>query len=423
MYSLRLSPEQLEIRDMLREFVAAEILPVTRHPDYLEQEDRRVPAALLEQLSKLGLRALCLSEEAGGSAGDTLTACIALEELAVGDADLAAVVAQTLALAPALFDKAMSAEQRSRFLPAFLDDSRYHLALAAREASEDRDFEWRYYRPFDRVARYATTARRDRSGDWIVNGAKTLVLNAPLARLFAVQVATDRDGVTTLLVPRDAPGLTVKEHVRSASGTAEDGEPLCAWYHGARGDVIFDNTRVPAANLVGEEGASPLQKEAAWLGRGLPFAEAIALGVGRAAYESAVDYAKIRVQGGKPIIEHQSIGTLLANVAIKLEAARSVVWQAAWAADHPEAVAERSLSPLPLQTMARVFASETVYQAVREAAEVFGGMGVMRDMPIQTNDRDALMLLYGDPSNSVAKLRIAEALAGYERRSRGWLSR
>jgi alkylation response protein AidB-like acyl-CoA dehydrogenase len=361
------------------------------------------------------LRALCLSEEAGGSGGDTLTACIALEELAVGDADLAAIVAQTLSLAPALFEKAMSAEQRSRFLPAFLDDSHYHLALAAREPNEDRDFEWRYQRPFERVPHYATTAVRDRNGDWIVNGVKSLVLNAPLARLFAVQVATDR-GPSTLVVPRDAPGVTVKEHIRSASGSAADGEPLCAWYHGPRGDVIFENCRVPAANLVGGEGASLLEQNASWLGRGLPFADAIGLGVGRAAYESAVAYAKIRVQGGKPIIEHQSIGTLLANVAIKLEAVHSVVWQAAWAADHPEAVAERSLSALPLPTMARIFASETIYQAVREAAEVFGGMGVMRDMPIQTNDRDALMLLYGDPSNSVAKLRIAEAVAGYERR-------
>jgi alkylation response protein AidB-like acyl-CoA dehydrogenase len=416
MYSLQLSAEQLEIRDMLRDFVTREICPVTRHPDYLEHEDRRLPDALLEQVSKLGLRTLCLSESAGGSGADTLTACMALEELAAGDVDLAAIVARTLTLAPALFERAMTAEQRQRFLPDFLADDRYHLAFAAREPDDDRDFEWRYYRPFDHVPNYATTAVRDRRGDWIINGAKSLVLNAPLARLFAVQVATEPNRIATLLVPRGAPGLTVREHVRSQSGAGPDGEPLCAWYHGPRGDLTFSECRIPAANLLGREGASPFQENAGSLERGLPLADAIALGVGRAAYESAVDYAKVRVQGGKPIIEHQAIGTLLANVAIKLEAVRNMVWQAAWAADHPEAVADRSLSALPLRTMARVFASETIYQAVREAAEVFGGMGVMRDMPIQNNDRDALMLLYGDPSNSISKLRIAEALAGYERR-------
>jgi short-chain 2-methylacyl-CoA dehydrogenase len=186
MYNLRLSADQLEIRDTLRDFVEREICPVTRHPDRLEREERGVPDQLLEQVSKLGLRALALSEAAGGAGADTLTACMAVEELAAGDVDLAATIAQTLTLAPALFERAMSAGQRERFLPAFLADDRYHLAFAARELGDDHETEWRYYRPFDHVRRYATSAVRGDSGDWLINGEKSLVLNAPLAKLFAV---------------------------------------------------------------------------------------------------------------------------------------------------------------------------------------------------------------------------------------------
>jgi alkylation response protein AidB-like acyl-CoA dehydrogenase len=182
-----------------------------------------------------------------------------------------------------------------------------------------------------------------------------------------------------------------------------------------RGDLLFHNCRVPAANVVGEEGASPFQQDANLVRHATPLAEAIGLGVGRAALDSAVDYAKLRVQGGRPIVEHQSMGTLLAGIAIKLETVRSMVWQAAWAADHPEAVADRSLSALPIDLIAQVVAREQVYQAVREAAEVFGALGVMRDMPIQTHVRNALMLLYAEKSNGVARLRIGEAVAGYRR--------
>ena len=135
-----------------------------------------------------------------------------------------------------------------------------------------------------------------------------------------------------------------------------------------------------------------------------------------AAYEAAIEYAQLRIQGGRPLIEHQAIGTKLAEIAIRLEDARASVWQAAWASDHPEAVADRSLSELPLQTIAQVFTSEAMVKATKDAAELFGAMGVMRDMPLQKYIHDARVCMHSGNGNSEAKLRLAELIAGYRRR-------
>jgi alkylation response protein AidB-like acyl-CoA dehydrogenase len=178
--------------------------------------------------------------------------------------------------------------------------------------------------------------------------------------------------------------------------------------------VTFKACKVPADNLLKDDAAA-LLTGAATAGRGIPLDQAINVGIARAAYEAALDYARLRVQGARPIIEHQAIGTKLADVAIRLEAARAAVWNAAWASDHPEAFADQSLPDLPLQTVAQVFVSETLYPAVKDAAELFGAMGVMRDMPLQKYVHDALVCLHGGASNSDAKLRIAEGLAGYRR--------
>jgi alkylation response protein AidB-like acyl-CoA dehydrogenase len=121
------------------------------------------------------------------------------------------------------------------------------------------------------------------------------------------------------------------------------------------------------------------------------------------------------VQGGRRIIEHQAIGGKLADVAIRLEVARTAIWQAAWACDHPEAFADRSLPDLPLARVAKVFASEAIYHATKDAAECFGAMGVMRDMPLQKYVHDALICRHSGEVNGEAKLRIAEAIAGYRR--------
>jgi alkylation response protein AidB-like acyl-CoA dehydrogenase len=355
---------------------------------------------VLDKASQMGLRTLALSEDAGGAGADNLTCCIVTEELAVGDPDVAAVLAQTSALAHELFDRAMTDEQRGRFLPAFLDHDRYHLALAEHEPDRDATLGINYHRPQSSDTPFKTTA--ERSGDaWIVNGLKDRVANAPLAGLFAVQVTTGA-GVSTLLVPRGSPGLAVAEIAASSR-----------WHHGAYGTVTFKDCRVPGENLVGPEGQSLLAADHA--GRRIPQAQALNLGIGRAAYEAALDYAQLRVQGGRRIIEHQAIGGKLAEVLVRLEVARAAIWQAAWASDHPDAIADRSLPDLPLSTIAEAFVSDAIYHATKDAVECFGAMGVMKDMPLQKYVHDALICRHSGTGNSDAALRIAEALAGYRR--------
>jgi alkylation response protein AidB-like acyl-CoA dehydrogenase len=184
------------------------------------------------------------------------------------------------------------------------------------------------------------------------------------------------------------------------------------WFHGACGTVTLQECRVPAQYLLDPQRQAALTGDS---GRGSPLAAAIALGIGRAAYEAALEYAGLRVQGSRRIVEHQAIGTKLAEIAIRLSVARNAVWQAAWASDHPEAYADRSLDDLPLATIATVFTTEAVHRAAKDAAECFGAMGVMRDMPLQKYVRDALMALHAGAGSSDAKLAIAEALAGYRR--------
>ena len=175
---------------------------------------------------------------------------------------------------------------------------------------------------------------------------------------------------------------------------------------------------MPAGNLLGHDAVALLTGTDA-AGRGIPLFQALNLGIGRAAYEAALDYAHLRIQGGRPIVEHQAIATKLAEIAIKLEVARAAIWQAAWASDHPKAIADRSLSDLPLQTMVQVFTAEMVLKATKDAAEVFGAMGVMRDMPLQKYVHDARVCLHSGDGNTDAKLRIAEVLAGYRRMTNG----
>lgn len=399
MYSLHLSPEQLEIRDTVRDFVAQEVAPPAIEPKRLEARERPLLLDVLDKASQMGLRTLALSEDAGGAGADNLTCCIVTEELAVGDADIAAVLAQTSTLAHELFDRAMTDEQRGRFLPAFLADDRYHLALAEHEPDRDATLGINYHRPQTGDTGFKTSAERAGDG-WIINGVKDRVANAPLAGLFAVQVATGA-GVSTLLVPRATAGLSVTEMEASKR-----------WHHGAYGTVTFKDCRVPAENLLGIEGRSPLAIDT---GRRIPQDQAINLGIGRAAYEAALDYAQLRVQGGRRIIEHQAIGGKLAEVLVRLEVVRAATWQAAWASDHPDAIADRSLPDLPLTTIAAAFLSEAIYHATKDAVECFGAMGVMKDMPLQKYVHDALICLHSGAGNSDAKLRIAEALAGYRR--------
>ena len=400
MYDLSLSPEQLEFRDTVRDFVESEVKPAALNPRRLEPFEKPLLSGLLDKAAQMGLRSLALSEDAGGAGADGVTACIVMEELGAGDVDLAAVLAHTATLAHGLYDRLMTPEQRKRFLPDFTRNDGYHLAFAGRDPGADAG--WSYHRPLAEGAAEVQAVKQGQ--EWVLDGTLAFVPNATVAKLFAVQARSGARGFTTLLVPRDTPGLAVREPLRAV------GEVI-RWHHGAGAGVAFKDCRVPAGQVLNGSAAAL----AAELARGVPLMAAVNLGLGRAAFEAAVEYSKLRRQGGRNIIEHQAIGTKLADCAIRLELARNAIWKAAWTLDHPEAVAGRSVSDLPLHVVARVYTAQAVNEVALLAAECFGAMGVMRDMPLQKYVHDSMVFVHAEETDGAAKLAVAEAVAGYQR--------
>jgi len=401
MYDLRLSEDQLAIRDMVRDFVAKDVFPVSTMPDRLEPFDVPLAMDLVDAAAELGLRTLALSEDAGGAGADTLTCCIVAEELAAGDVDIASVLATTAALGGLLFNQLMNEEQRDRFITAFVEDARYHLALADREADMDTALGVDYYRDTGNRIGVATTARQNDNGEWVVNGIKTRIANAPVAKLFAVLVDTG-SGSGILLIPSDTAGLTVSEVERDGG-----------WYVGSCGDVAFKDCTVSGDNMLGAGAVDALSGPGCDFG--LPQNQAINLGVGRAAFEAATEYSGVRIQGGRRIVEHQAIGAKLAEVLVNLETTRSAIWQAAWAADNPDGEPAGNFPPLPRAMISQIVTAEKIYRATKDAAECFGAMGVMRDMPLQKYIHISRVFLHTGDGNADTKLRIAEAVAGHSR--------
>lgn len=411
MYDLQLTAEQLEFRDAVRDFVNQEVKPAATDPKRLEPFEKPLMTGLLDQLSQMGLRGLALPEAAGGAGADLLTCCVLLEEIAAGDVDLAMVLGETAVLARAVHE-AMNDAQRKRWLPKFEAGERFHLALVARD--ENAELGWSYHHAVpadaDVIGAPEVVAERDGKG-WTINGLAPFVANAPVAGLFIVQAKiADAPGTVTVLIGSDAQGLTVNEELPAFGGGGE----RTRWHHGAVAAVMLKNCRVGEDDVLAADAAHRLLQSGLIARRTLQTA-AVNVGVARAAYEAAVDYAKMRWQGGRHIVEHQAIGMKLADVAIQLEAARALTMKAAWITDHPEAVNERSVNDLPWHVVARSFTAQSLHRATLEAAECFGAMGVMRDMPLQKYVHDTLVLQHSVDCDLAAPLVVAEAVAGYSR--------
>ena len=405
MYDLSSTADQRQFREAVRDLVTREIKPVILHPDRLQDPDRSLPLELVDLAAQVGLRTLALSEASGGAGADQLTCCMVLEELAAGDVGIASALARTSLLGHLAFDRTANSSQRESFLPAFLADDRYHLAVTLGESNNEVD--WTYHGVSSELTDAITAVPR--GSDWIVSGVAPVVANAPIAQLFLIRVETE-SGINVLLLPRATTGLTIGN-----VSSEINGKPAINWFHGVAGKVVFDECRVPANAVLGEQAAAIFSRVGEYGLRDLVQCAAMNLGVGRAAFEAAIDYTKLRRQGGRQIVEHQAIGTLIADMALKLEAARNMVWKAAWALDHPEAQSQEGVSDCPLALMAKTFVSEAVHDVAETAAECFGAMGVMLDMPLPKYVSDALMFIHSGTSNSVAKFRIAEAVAEYRR--------
>ncbi len=383
---------QESLRRLTRDFVKREVMPSLDSREWVEEPEERFPWDLIEKGSRLGLRTLALPEEWGGGGADTLTICVVAEELAVGDLGLAICFDQTWKISKLLVN-IMNEDQKGRFLPPFASDHRFLLGTAQAEPGAGSDNILPYDEP---EAGVALSAREETEG-FVLNGTKHFISNGGVARLYIVYARTDRSvgirkGLSAFLVPAESPGFSIGcVHDKMGQRLAQNAE------------LVFNDVRVPRENLLGKLNEAFTLRAPFVRGSNVE-AAATVLGPARAAYEAALSHAQERVQGGRPIIEHQAVGLLLTDMFIELEAARNFLWKAAWAVDKKKPEARL------LSSLAKVFVSERAFEVTRKAMEVFGGMGYMRDAPVEKLWRDAASFLHSDGANQVLRLRSVPVL-------------
>ena len=394
MFDIRLNDEQRAFRDMAREFAEKEIKPIALELDARPNWEDRIPWEVLKKGSRLGFRTFVLKEENGGAgASDHLTACVVAEELAAADIGTAYYYMLTARRARDWFELRMTDEQRAYFIPRFVADDLYFTTVAIHEPDTDLGFD--YFTETPGEARFRTTAAEQPDGSWIINGAKNFQTVGYLAKLIVTIAQTD-NGPRAFLVEGDSPGLV--RHPMSKIGRRV----------GDNAEIFYDDVRVPPGRILG-----PPPPGRTDMGTHVTIA-ALTLGLGRAALAETLKFTRERVAGGKPIIEHQAVGLFLADMAANLEAARRLIWTAAWAKDHPEAFADGSAEWQPYEAMATAFTGTAVQRLTEQGMELFGGMGVVSGMPIEKYVRDALVQKHiSFPART--RFRITEQLAGYQR--------
>lgn len=400
MFDIRLNDEQRAYRDLAREFAQNEIKPIAIELDKKPNWEDRIPWEVLKKGSKLGFRTFALSEENGGAgASDHLTACLIAEELAAADIGTAYYYMLTARRARDWFELRMNQEQRDYFLPKFLNDDLYFTTVAIHEPDTDLGFD--YYTETPEWVKFKTRAVEQPDGSWLINGAKNFQTVGYLAKLLVVQAQTEA-GPRAFLVEGDSPGLVRRPMSKIGRRVGDNAE------------IFFDNVRVPKNRIL-----APNPPGRTDIGTHVTIAS-LTLGLGRAALEATIDYIKERKSGGKPIIEHQAVGVEIADMAMNLEAARRLIWTAAWAKDHPEAFQDGSADYQPYEWMALAFTGKAVQRLTEKGMELFGGMGVIQGMPIEKYVRDALIqkhISFPFPT----RYRITEAITGYKRKKTPYL--
>ena len=396
MFDIRLSQEQREFRDLARKFAQEEIKPKAMALDLETVWEKRVPWDLLKQGSQLGFRTFVLQEENGGSGmSDHITSCLVAEELAAGELGTAYYFMLTARRARDWFELRMTPEQQAYFIPKFVADDLYFTTVAIHEPETDFGFD--YFTETPDNVRLNTRAVEQPDGSWIVNGAKAYQTVGYLAKLIVLRAQTPA-GVQSFLVEGDTPGLTRRPLSKFGRRVGDNAA-----------EMFFDNVRIPKGRIL-----PPAPKGRTDMGTH-PTIAALTLGLGRAAFEETLKYTQERVSGGKPIIKHQAVGLSIADMAMNLEAARRLIWTAAWVKDHPEAIADGSVENLPYEHMAIAFTGTAVQRLTEQAIELFGGAGVIQGMPIEKYVRDAHVqkhVSFPFPS----RFKITEALTGYKRK-------
>ncbi len=380
MIAFELTEEQREMRDLAHRFAEKEIRPVAA--EYDEKEE--VPWDVIRKAAQAGFLSYYIPEKyGGGGITDLLTHCLVEEEIFWGCAGVGTILGGTsLCITPLLL--AGNEDQKSRYLPLFCDPNTPRLgAFALTEPSAGSD-----------PASLSTQARRE-GHTYILNGNKTFITNGGIADLYilfaTVDIRLGHRGITAFIVEKDTPGLIVGHKEKKMGIRASHTATLA-----------FEDMRVPAANLLGQEGEGFRIAMKTFEYTRTQIASS-AVGVARAALEYALQYAQERVQFGKPIIQHQAIAFMLADMATQIDAARLLTWRAAYLAD-------RGLPCTKEASMAKLFAADVAMQATTDAVQILGGYGYMRDYPVQKWMRDAKILQIYEGTAQIQRLIISRYL-------------
>lgn len=369
-----LTPEQQDLRLMVREFADKEIIPKTKELDVTGG----FPMELYRQAFEMGLTTMTLPEQYGGMGLDIFTYALIKEEIARGDAGFAGAVAGSF----------------MGSLPALLVGTDYHKKLVADCLTAGGIMAFCLTEPDSGSDSASMRTKYVADGDsFILNGTKCFVSNGGVADLLLVFATKDRSlgnkGVSVFLVDTKTPGVSVGHH-----------EDKLGYRTSATTDIIFEDCRVPKENLIGEEcrGMEILNMA---LNRTRPTAGAGAIGNAQYAYECAAEYANTRTSfGGKPIRKFQGISFKIADMYTQLEAARQLVWHACKCAD--AGVVDRKLF-----SAAKCFAADVGMKVCEDAIQVMGGYGYSREYPVEKRFRDAKIYQIFEGTNEIQRLIIS----------------
>ena len=383
-----LSKEHEDFRAVVREFAEAEVSPHIAQWD----RDSHFPADLVPKMGDLGLFGLVVPEEYGGADGDFMSLVVAIEELGRVDQSIGITLSAGVGLGINPILSFGSEEQKARFLPDLVAGR----ALAAFGLTE----------PGGGSDAGATSTRATRDGDdWVVNGAKAFITNSGSDLTSVVTVTartgTNHDGspqISAILVPAGTPGFTV-----------DPGYHKLGWHASDTHGLTFDNVRVPAENLLGEEGQG-LRQFLKTLDDGRIAISALAVGCAQACLELATDYAKGREAFGRPIGANQGVAFPIADMAVAVEAARTLTYKAAWLKDELNAGRRTVKEVKQAAAVAKLYSTEAAVTATRIATQVFGGNGFMEEYPVARFYRDAKILEIGEGTSEVQRMVIARGL-------------
>lgn len=377
MLGFQLSEELRMIRDLAQDFALKEIMPLAEEYD----QSGDFPWPVVRKAQQVGMMNLNIPEAYGGPGLSILEECIVNEELAYACSGIqTALMLNSLAAWPIILTGSQS--QKEHFLSRLASDGQMAAyALTEPDAGSD-------------VAGIKTRAIR-RGDEYILNGSKTWITNAPVSNFFVVFAKTDPDGkqkgISCFLVERDWPGVTVGDPLKKLG------------QHAAHtGELFFQDVHIPAGNLLGNEGDGFMIAMRVF-DRSRPSVSAAAVGVARRALDEAVKYAKERTAFGKPIGFQQGVSFKLADMATTIEASRLLVWQSAWLADNDLPNAKQA-------AFAKSLASDTVMKAALDAVQIFGGNGYSREYPVEKLMRDAKIYQIYEGTSEIQRVIIGREL-------------